>query len=415
MIGWRNSCFLEKMKYKILVLTSTFPRWRNDTDPPFVYELAKRLTANHQVTVLTPHYPGSSTKENMDGITIYRFRYFWGSFEKLAGSIGILPTLKNNPLYYLVVPFFLIAQLLSLISISRKVRPDVIHAHWIIPQGFMAFLAEKITGVPFVVTAHGADVFGLKAQLFQWLKRIVLNRAKALTVVSKALEKAVRAEITNSARVQIIPMGVSKNHFSPAQHDNTLREKYSMNGPFLLYVGRLTEKKGVCYLVEAMAEVVTVFPAAKLLIVGDGELASDLSQQVRDLKLGGNIVFVGAIANQEMPRYFATADVFVGPSIEAAGGDTEGFGLTFVEAAMSGCCVIGTDVGGVGDIIQDKETGFLVPQKKSKPLANAILYSLQNNTTTAKIAVKARQRCIENYDWQVITSQYVEVLKSVSR
>lgn len=399
------------MKQKILVLTSTFPRWSNDSDPPFVYELSRRLTSGFDVSVVTPHFPGAAAKEYMDGLTIYRFRYFFTPFEKLAGSVGILPTLKNNPLYYIVVPFFLMGQLFAVIALSRKIRPDVIHAHWIIPQGFMAFLAEKITGIPFVVTAHGADVFGLRGKFFLWLKRLVLNSSQAVTVVSKALYKAVRDEIAHNAPVHIIPMGVSKNRFSPAQNDPSLKVKYHISGPLLLYVGRLSEKKGVCYLIKAMTQVVTAFPAAKLLIVGDGELAADLRQQVQNLRLAENVIFLGAVANREMPRYFATADAFIGPSIQAAGGDTEGFGLTFVEAAMSGCFVIGTDVGGIGDIIQHKKTGLLVPQKESNALADAIIRSLQKKEATRKMAKNARQRCIEKFDWQVIASRYMKIVQ----
>ena len=98
------------MKLKLLVVTSTFPRWQNDTDPPFVYELSRRLTDTFDITVHAPHYPCAQTREIMDGMDIHRFRYFFASFEKLAGSTGILPTLHHNKLYYGLVPFFLLAQ-----------------------------------------------------------------------------------------------------------------------------------------------------------------------------------------------------------------------------------------------------------------------------------------------------------------
>ena len=83
------------MKPRILVFTSTFPRWQNDTDPPFVYELCKRLTDDFDVHVLTPHYPGAKYEEIFCGVTVRRYRYFLPKFEKLAGSVGILPTLRR--------------------------------------------------------------------------------------------------------------------------------------------------------------------------------------------------------------------------------------------------------------------------------------------------------------------------------
>jgi hypothetical protein len=179
------------MKPKLLVLTSTFPRWRIDTDPPFVYELSRRLTDTFDVTIHTPHYPGARTREMMAGMHIYRFRYFWGPFEKLAGSTGILPTLHHNKLYYGLVPFLLLAQLFSLLLLVRKIRPDIIHAHWIIPQGFVAVLVQAFSGVPVVITAHGADVFGLQGSLLEAIKRFTLRRVRGVTVVSRALAEAV--------------------------------------------------------------------------------------------------------------------------------------------------------------------------------------------------------------------------------
>ena len=95
-------------KKKLLVTTSTFPRWENDTDPPFVYELSRRLANSFDITVLAPNYPGALTREEMSGIQVHRFRYFFKKLEILAGSEGILPTLKKNVLFNFLVPFFLL-------------------------------------------------------------------------------------------------------------------------------------------------------------------------------------------------------------------------------------------------------------------------------------------------------------------
>ena len=91
---------------KLLVATSTFPRWKNDTDPPFVHELAKRLTGDLDVTVLAPSYPGALAREEMSGLQVYRFRYFFKKLELLAGSEGILPTLKKILFFICWYPSF---------------------------------------------------------------------------------------------------------------------------------------------------------------------------------------------------------------------------------------------------------------------------------------------------------------------
>lgn len=401
------------MKPKLLVFTSTFPRWQNDTDPPFVYELSRRLTDTFDITVHTPHYPGAKTRDVMERMNIHRFRYFFAPFEKLAGSTGILPTLRHNKLYYGLVPFFLLAQFFSLLLLVRKFRPDIIHAHWIIPQGFVAVLVQVFSGVPVVVTAHGADILGLQGALFKTIKRFTLARVERVSVVSRALVEALTELISHDIQPTIIPMGVDATVFSPDKRNDLIRKKYAINGPFLLYVGRLTEKKGVGYLIDAMPLVLRDVPTAKLLIVGSGELEEVLKKHVVNLGLVNQIRFVGGVVNKYLPEYYATADIFIGPSIAAKSGDTEGFGLTFVEAALSGCLIVGTNIGGIGDIIQDEITGLLVPQKNTRAIADRIIYGLYNRGRMENIRKKASRRCAERFDWAVVASKYTTLLKTV--
>lgn len=401
------------MRPKLLVVTSTFPRWQNDTDPPFVYELSRRLVDTYDVTVHAPHYPGAKTKEMSDGMKIHRFRYFFTPYEKLAGSIGILPTLRHNKLYYGLIPFFFFAQFFSLLFLVRKIRPDIIHAHWIIPQGFVAVLVQFFSGAPVVVTAHGADILGLQGSIFKMIKRFTLARVRRVTVVSRALAEAIAGLIPHDIHPQIIPMGVDRSIFSPDKRNDVIKNQYAIDGPFLLYVGRLTEKKGVGYLIDAMPLVLHEVPDATLLIVGSGELEGELEKQVEILGLENKVRFVGAVANKYLPAYYATADIFIGPSIEAKSGDTEGFGLTFVEAALSGCLLVGANIGGVGDIIQDEITGLLVPQKDNRAIADRIIYAIHNKGRMESIKKEALRRCVERFDWAVVANKYKKLLGTV--
>ena len=400
-------------KKNLLIVTSTFPRWKNDTDPPFVFELAKRLANHFTITVLTPNYTGSLSYENMEGISVHRFRYFLKSFEKLAGSEGILPTLKRNKLYYLLVPFFILAEFLALLQLIRKNKPDIIHAHWILPQGLIASLVHKLTGVPFVLTTHGGDIYGLQGKFAAALKGYALKNASIVTVVSKDIQKTVKKKYGKDIQTEVISMGVDSSLFHPHKNDPEMRGKYGIKGPFLLYVGRLSEKKGVRYLLEAMPLVLKHFPDCKLLIVGTGELKRELGNLAESLDLikTGNVVFVGAVPNNELPSYFASADIFIGPSVVGAGGDTEGFGLTFVEAAMSGCIVVGTNVGGISDIIRNEETGFVVPEKNPQVIAEILVKIVQDPSQMSTLKHHAREQMIQKFDWKHITDQYADILK----
>ena len=399
-------------KKKLIIVASTFPRWKNDTDPPFVFELAKRLVGDFNVSVLAPSFPGSLAEETMEGVKVYRFRYFLKSLEILAGSEGILPTLKKNKLFSLLIPFFILAELIALLKLIKKDRPDIIHAHWILPQGFVTALAHKITGVPFVVTTHGGDIYGLQGSFASALKSFALKNAKTVTVVSKDIQDTIKHKFGKNIHTDIVPMGVDSILFHPDKKNSQLKEKYGITGPFLLFVGRLTEKKGVKYLIKAMPAILKDFPESKLLIVGTGEQKQDLLQLTRELNVADNIIFHGAVPNSELPDYFATADIFIGPSVTAAGGDTEGFGLTFVEAGMSGCFVIGTDVGGIGDIIEDGKTGFLIQEKDPDQLSETITMIFKKRNVLAHMKDNTRPNLCRRFDWSAIAEKYKEVLSA---
>lgn len=402
------------MKPRILVFTTTFPRWAGDTDPPFVFELCRRLVKEFEVYVLTPHYPGAALHEQVDEIHVKRFRYFIPKYERLAGSIGILPTLKNDKRYYCVLPFFLISAFIALISYSRTVKPALIHAHWLIPLGFFTYLISGLYKIPYIVTAHGGDVFGFRNSIYRKIRRLICQRAATVTAVSIAIKKELLTEHCDTKKIIVLPMGVDDTLFSSAEMDDQRTNAQRFAGKKILYVGRLTEVKGVVYLIRAIGEIVKKFPDVTLTIVGSGELDAELRAEVTALGLDDYITFTGAIPNSDLPDYYKTACIFVGPSIEASGGEREGFGLTFVEAAMSGCLLVGSDVGGIGDIIIDNQTGLLVQQKSSNTISESIIYALSNQDEMMKIAMKGRLRCIEKYNWNHIAERYSDIYKCVA-
>ncbi|MFO8240670.1 MAG: glycosyltransferase family 4 protein, partial [Dissulfuribacterales bacterium] len=169
---------------RVLVLTSTFPRWQNDTEPGFVFELSRRLTGEFNITVLAPRSPGAKDEEIMAGMRVKRFGYFFRPLENLAThSGGIMGRLRANSLNYLLVPFFLLGQLWALIKLLRSEKFHIIHAHWIIPQGLTATIALMFTKqkIPLACTSHGSDLFALKNIFFQKLQKWVMKKSKSLT------------------------------------------------------------------------------------------------------------------------------------------------------------------------------------------------------------------------------------------
>ncbi len=381
---------------KLLVCTSTFPRWKNDSVPPHVYELSKRLAKEFDVTVLAPHYPGAKRSEMMDGIKVARFKYFFEPLETLACSGGILPALKKNKLYYLLVPFFIISAYYALKKLASQQKFDIIQAHWTIPQGFLAALIKRQLNIPLVITAHGADIFALRA--LASLKRFALKNADRITAASSTLKNEI-LHLNPKLKVDVIPMGVDQQKFHSGRKDAGVRKKYGIRGPFLLFVGRLAEKKGIPHLIQAMPRVIQHNPAAKLLIVGTGFEENSLKKLTRQLGMQEHIIFAGGIPHRGLPSYYASADLFISPSITAQGGDREGTPVTIMEALSSGTPVIASG-------IKNSEQGItLVDKLTPETLADAIL---------AALLTRSRLRPNTAHDWDKKSLAYAAILKASS-
>src|SRR5512147_1443913 len=153
---------------KVLFLASSYPRDEHDVAAVFLRYMAESLVAHgNQVHVLAPADGKSAT--TIDGaITVHRFQYFPQRWQKLAYGSGIVPNLSHSPWLWLQVPFYVIAMLWALLRLLRQEKFDLLHAHWLLPQGLIGILAKTIHPIPLVTTAHGADVFALKDRLNAW-------------------------------------------------------------------------------------------------------------------------------------------------------------------------------------------------------------------------------------------------------
>ena len=288
-----------KGKKRILVLTSTFPRWEEDEEPSFVFELCSRLKTQYRIHVLAPHFPGAKTYEYFEGIHIKRFRYFIKPYQRLAYQGGILARLRHNPWQYGLLPFFFLGELFSLIRLLRSYRFQLIHAHWLIPQGLVAVMARLIVGsdISLLCTSHGGDLYGLRGRLMDWIKRWVVSKADALTVVSSAMFDEVTELGAGHGRVHVIPMGTDlRDRFVPPRE----RRK----GERILFVGRLVEKKGVEYLIRAFPLINEKYPGARLCIVGDGPERGVLEGMCAELGLEDSVRFLGAVKHDSLPKLY---------------------------------------------------------------------------------------------------------------
>ncbi|GJL79446.1 MAG: glycosyl transferase family 1 [Nitrospinaceae bacterium] len=394
---------------KVLVLATTFPRWAGDSEPPFVFDLTRQLAKNVSLWVLAPHAPGANREEEIEGVRILRFPYFFPKrLQMLCYEGGILPKLKSRWSARLQLPFFLAAQFLAICRTIKKHEINFIHCHWIIPQGFFVALHNSFSKIPFLLTAHGGDVYSFrKNHLIRMCSNFALKKAYYCTVNSQPTGQAVQA-LRSGSPVQLIPMGVDTQRFHPENFDQKIKDDCNIQDTFLLAVGRFAEKKGFRYLISAMPEILKKKPETKLVIIGFGPQKEELQGLIAELNLQSSVVFPGSKSGKELAQYFATADIFIGPSVVTESGDTEGQGVVFLEAMASKTAVIASDVGGIKDIVRHGETGLLIPQKDPGAIAENTLLLLNDQKLRNHLAENGRTLAESEYSWETTAERFLE-------
>ena len=391
----------------IIILTSTFPRWANDEEPPFVYELCKRLNKYFRVIVLAPHCKGALNRENLSGIEVNRFHYFPEKYETLCYEGGMIARLKLQPLRHCLIPFFFFFQFIALLRLLKKESPALIHAHWILPQGFIAVAARMFCRkkTPVLCTSHGGDLFSLKGRIAQCLKRWVLIKTDEITVVNSVMQQIVVALTMQSANVHVIPMGVdTKTVFTP---------DFKRQKPFsLLFVGRLVEKKGLRFLINTLPEILERYPLTTLTIIGSGPEAPALQQQVLDKNLSKQVVFTGPVHNRSLPAYYQRHQIAVFPFIIGRDGDREGLPVVVSEAIACGCNIVTTDLPGIEDLMRHNKHGIIVAQKNSAALTQGILLLFDNPKQAQTLKTNALRHVQQISDWEVIANRYHNLIQT---
>jgi len=388
---------------RVLVVTSTFPRWKDDPEPAFVFELSRRLASSFDITLISPRSHGSKKSETMAGIRVIRFPYFFKRWENLAThSGGILNRLRANRLNYLLVPFFLFGLILALFRLLRKERFDLIHAHWIIPQGLSVVLVRFLLRdkTPVICTSHGGDLFALRGRVFHWLKKRVISSCHALTVVSNAMRNTVLDMGVAPEKVKVISMGVDlANFYTP---DPAIERSNNE----LLFVGRFVEKKGLNVLLNVMPQVIKAHPDACLTLAGAGPMEGRLKNIVREKNLTDKVVFLGMRPQSELPLLYRRSAIAVFPFIVAESGDQEGLGLVVVEAMGCGCPVTASDLPAIHDTIIHGKNGLMVSPGSPEMLASAITKLLSDAELRLQLSREARNSVVDKFDWERVAYRY---------
>ncbi|MEA3019584.1 MAG: hypothetical protein QOI47_1108 [Actinomycetota bacterium] len=341
---------------RVLHLTSSFPRRAGDVSGIFILDVAATLAAaGVEVTVVAPHDAGAAVREAMSGAQVERFRYAPDRLEVLAHRGGILAALRF-PSRMLLVPPFLLSYLVASVRAARRLRPDVVHAHWWLPGGVIGAIASLLTGVPLLITLHGSDVHIAERPGLRTLARLTLRRAAVIGVVSEALRRdAIDLLGLDPDKVVVLRM--------PVQVPSGLEAVVPPDPPplRLVCIGRLASEKGFGVLLDAMR---LLDVAVELDVFGEGPTADELRAAAKPF--GDAVRLHGARPRAENAATLARAHALVVPSLR------EGLGMVALEAMAVGRPVIASGTGGLVETVVDGDDGILVAPGDPQALADAL-------------------------------------------
>lgn len=394
-------------KPSLLITTSTFPVHDGDGVPRFVLDLATALTTHFAVTVLAPHSSGASRSELIGNVSVRRFRYFWPARLQRLAEGGVVAVNLGGVIARLQIPFLLAAEALATCRLLRETKAVAVNPHWLIPQGMTAAVARLFLGTPLVLHLHAGDVYVLRRLRFgRAIARFVTRRSEAILADGSHVRSSIDELVGWSTGARLRPMGVWTETFRRTPGAMTA------DHPYVLFVGRFVEKKGVTYLLQAMVEVRRQLGDIRLVLVGTGPLETTLRKEAADLGLFSAVTFTGPLPHSEIIKHLHGCRVACVPSIVDSRGETEGMPTVVVEAMAAGARVVGTDVDGIPDILKDARNGWLAKPADSQDLTRQIVAAMQDSSADSR--ARRAVASARDHDWGEVARQYASVINEVA-
>jgi len=407
-----------------LRLRSDSPRGFHNQPPP---RSSSKVRVLHLITRLDRGGSAENTVLTVSGLDKDRFETILATgkttrltprasqlgLEKGRDWIGI-PQLVRD-----IHPLKDVQAFIRLLSIIHKGRFDIVHTHSS-KAGILGRLAAHIAGVPIIVhTPHGHVFYGYYGpaitRLFLVLEKIWARFTdRIITLTENGRREHVAFGVAGPDKFVAIPSGVELEPFLSVRIDVRKVKKtlgIDLRERVVGSIGRLVPVKGYRYLIQASKWVLRKRPDVTFLLVGDGPLRDELMRLAQRLDVADKFVFAGH--REDEPELIAAMDLFVLPSLN------EGMGRVLVEAMAEGKPVVATEVGGVADVVVDRQTGLLVPPKDPEAMAEAILKLLQDEKLARRMGVEGRKRVYPRYSAKVMVEKigrlYMELLMGKER
>ncbi|HKB68171.1 MAG TPA: glycosyltransferase family 4 protein [Pyrinomonadaceae bacterium] len=366
---------------RVVMLSNSFPPEIGGIQE-HVSNLAQTLARQgHQLKIVTVRRNKSErVRDNFAGLDVVR-----------VPQLNLPKTLTTQ---YLAITTAL------LIAMRLRGQADVVHYHTFWPDAFTAFVVNKF--VPTVYTAHESRFLLMAEQprSRRWLK-LALRPFQGILAPSTELLEVTRQLGVSPEMSAFIANAVDARKFRPDVSGETVRARYGvpMDHCLILCPRRLVPKNGLEFLIESLPSIRRRFSDVSVLIAGDGPEREKLETRVRELGLHDSVIFAGSRNNDELPEFYAAADIVAIPSLK------EATSIAGLEAMASACAVVATNVGGLPEIIEDGVSGLLVPPHDPEALAQAITRLIESPGLRKQLGLAARARVEQKFTWEQVASE----------
>lgn len=386
---------------------TAFPRQPGDPIAPWLVELLRRLRLRgHDVEVLASSYRGQRD-QNYGGIPVHRFRYFPARWERLTHEETAPDRMRRSPLYAVMPLFFVAAGMWRARQLARTSRFDIIHVHWPMPMALLGWAARGVHRTPMTTTFYGIELRWVQSRLpfLRWLVRWAARASAQAVAISTYTARELRKFV--DVPIEVIP-------YTAELAPPTRRARERNGERSILFVGRLIERKGVAHLIRALGAVRRAVPA-RLVVVGDGPERANLERVAAATGVAAHVDFRGRVTDEDLCDAYASADVFVLPSVLDARQDTEGLGVVLLEAMNYSVPVVASNIGGITDIVQHESTGLLVPPGDEDALANALTRVLADTELSRTLGESGKRLLREQFSWESIVDRWEGVYTRARR
>ncbi|MBI4497798.1 MAG: glycosyltransferase family 4 protein [Chloroflexi bacterium] len=402
---------------RIGVLTSSYPRYPGDHAGVFVRSLTEHLRKlGHEPVILAPYEP--AVLPDVTQPHLEHFRYLpVPSWHQLGYGLALDNDRRLRRRAYALIPCYLAGAAAALVRLARRVRLDILHCHWAIPNGPVAALVSALTHIPLVITLHGSDVYvAERLAPAGVLARLALRRAAAITACSADLAQGAVRLGAAPERVVTLPWGVDLGLFGAGDGAGwRRRHAIPRAAPVVLAAGRLVEKKGIEHLLRAAPRVLARYPETVFTVIGEGPLLEPLQELARTLGLAPAVRFAGRVPWEEMPDALHAADLFAAPSVRDRDGNLDGLPTVILEAMGAGLPVVASNLAGIPLVVGHGENGLLVPPGNTEALANALIQVIGNRELRAEMGRSSRQRVEEGLTWTAVAGRFIDLFEAAQK